>query len=99
MRVFLPRGILLVVLCCVIYFRTWTSGGRKIPASSNGEPATYSVALDAVVFANGAVIGPQRSREALELVGMIQGIGAIKVIQPEFKLGPISGGMVGGVLK
>jgi hypothetical protein len=58
---------------------TWTSGGRKIPACANGEPATYAVTLDAVVFADGTVMGPQRSREALELVGMIQGIGAIKM--------------------
>jgi len=59
---------------------TWVSGGRKIPASSNEEPATYTVTLDAVVFADGAVIGPQRSREALELVGMVEGIGALKTM-------------------
>jgi hypothetical protein len=78
---------------------TWTSGGRKSPASGNGEPATYSVTLDAAVLANGIVIGPQRSREALELVGMIQGIGAVKIIQPGYPLGPLSGGVVGGVLQ
>ncbi|MGH9573211.1 MAG: hypothetical protein ACRD40_06735 [Candidatus Acidiferrales bacterium] len=38
--------------------------------------------LDAVVLADGTVKGPQRSREALELIGMIEGIGAIKTVNP-----------------
>jgi hypothetical protein len=85
---------------------TWASGGRKIPASENGEADTYTVTLDAVVLADGTVRGPLYSRESDELVGMVEGIGAVHV-SPCFWSkaacgGPIinswGGGVVGGTI-
>jgi hypothetical protein len=57
---------------------TWASGGRNLPTSSDGALDTYEVTLDTVVLADGTVLGPRRSRESDELVGMIEGIGMVK---------------------
>jgi hypothetical protein len=57
---------------------TWVSGGRKVPTSSDGQLDTYTVTLDEAVLEDGTVVGPRRSREADELIGMIEGIGAMK---------------------
>jgi hypothetical protein len=76
---------------------TWASGGRKVSMAANGEPDTYTVRLDAVVLADGSVLGPQQSREATELTGMIEGIGAVKPLPPKSG-GPVylGGGVAGG---
>jgi hypothetical protein len=74
---------------------TWASGGRKIPASANGEPDTYTVKLDTVVLGDGTVIGPRQSREGDELVGIVEGIGAVTVLTTRKTFG-LLGGVAGG---
>ena len=54
--------------------QTRQSGGRKLPTSSDGELDTYTVTLDAVVLADGTTLGPRRSSEADELLGMVEGM-------------------------
>jgi hypothetical protein len=56
---------------------TWVSGGRKVPTSSDGELATYTVDVDVVIFADGTVAGPCNSRQADELIGMVEGMGEL----------------------
>ena len=73
----------------------WASGGRKIPTSQNGEPDTYTVRLDAVVLADGSVLGPRQSRESDELVGMIEGIGAVNVSLKKREI-VLGAGVLGG---
>jgi hypothetical protein len=53
---------------------TWTAGPRKFSYLPDGTLAAYKIALDFVVYADGATYGPKRSRESDELLGMIDGI-------------------------
>jgi hypothetical protein len=69
---------------------TWVSGGRAIPTSSDGQLATYSVEVDAVIFADGTIAGPCDSREADELIGMIEGMGEL-TLAPNADVGTFCG--------
>jgi hypothetical protein len=61
---------------------SWRSGARRLSASSDGLPDNYRITLDAVVLADGSVLGPRRSRESAELLGMLEAIQAAK-LKPE----------------
>lgn len=54
--------------------QTWQSVPRKVPASISGALDSFSVGVDLVVLADGTHLGPKHSREADELLGMIEGI-------------------------
>jgi hypothetical protein len=64
---------------------TWASGGRKLPASSDGDLDKYSVTLDAVVLSDGRTLGPRRSREADELLGMVEGMQIANSLPPSMR--------------
>jgi hypothetical protein len=49
----------------------WHSIGRRISVSSDGEFNTYKVSVDMVQLANGKTLGPRRSAESYEVIGMI----------------------------
>jgi hypothetical protein len=53
---------------------TWSSAPRRVDISSDGQLDTFKVSLDTVALADGTVVGPRRSRESDELLGMIEGI-------------------------
>jgi hypothetical protein len=58
---------------------SWSSGPRRLSASSDGIPDDYKITLDTVVLADGRVLGPRRSRESAELLGMLEAIQAAKL--------------------
>lgn len=60
---------------------SWSSGARRLSASSDGIPDDYKITLDTVVLADGRVLGPRRSRESAELLGMLEAIQAAKLKQ------------------
>jgi hypothetical protein len=53
---------------------TWVAGPRKFSYLADGSPATYTITLDLVVFADGSTFGPKRSGESDEVLGMFLGI-------------------------
>jgi hypothetical protein len=53
---------------------SWSSGARRLSVSSDGVPNDYQIKLDVVALANGKTLGPRRSKESDELLGMLQGI-------------------------
>jgi hypothetical protein len=57
---------------------TWIADPRKFSYLSDGTPASYKIALDLIVFADGSTFGPKKSSESYEVLGMIQGIDDIK---------------------
>lgn len=61
---------------------TWSSGARKLAPASDGSFANYTVTLDAVMLADGSASGPQQSREAVELTGIIAGITSVRGSHP-----------------
>jgi hypothetical protein len=58
---------------------SWSSGARRLSASSDGLPDNYKITLDTVVLADGRVLGPRHSRESAELLGMLEAIQAAKL--------------------
>lgn len=58
---------------------SWSSGARRLSTSSDGIPDDYKITLDTVVLADGRVLGPRRSRESAELLGMVEAIQAAKL--------------------
>ncbi len=58
---------------------SWSSGARRLSASSDVIPDDYKITLDTVVLADGRVLGPRRSRESAELLGMLEAIQAAKL--------------------
>lgn len=55
---------------------TWVAGARKFSYLPDGTPASYTITLDLVVFADGSMFGPRHSSESDEVLGMFQGIDA-----------------------
>jgi hypothetical protein len=58
---------------------SWSSGTRRLSVSSDGIPDDYKITLDTVVLSDGRVLGPRRSRESAELLGMLEAIQAAKL--------------------
>ena len=61
---------------------TWLSDSRKFSYSSDGTIAHYTITLDMVVFADGSIFGPKKSRESDEVLGMFRGIDASNPANP-----------------
>jgi hypothetical protein len=57
---------------------TWIADPRKFSHLADGTPASYTMTLDLVVFADGSTFGPIKSSESYEVLGMIQGIDDLK---------------------
>jgi hypothetical protein len=53
---------------------TWVADPRKFSRLPDGSLASYKIALDLVVFADGSTYGPKKSPESDEVLGMIDGI-------------------------
>lgn len=53
---------------------TWVADPRKFSHLPDGSLASYKIALDLVVFADGSNYGPKKSPESDEVLGMIDGI-------------------------
>jgi hypothetical protein len=53
---------------------TWVADPRKFSYLPDGTLASYKIAVDLVVFANGSTFGPKKSPESDEVLGILQGI-------------------------
>jgi hypothetical protein len=60
---------------------SWQSGFRKVPRSTDKAPAVYKLTLDLVVFGDDETLRTGKSPQADELLGMLQGMSQVKILQ------------------
>jgi hypothetical protein len=62
---------------------TWVADPRKFSYLADGSRARYKINLDLVVFADGSIFGPKKSRESDEVIGMLHGVDAANLLPRE----------------
>jgi hypothetical protein len=62
---------------------SWIADPRKFSFLANGTLASYKIDLDLVVFADGSMVGPKKSQESDEVLGILKGIDDAKRINQE----------------
>ncbi len=61
----------------------WVADPRKFSHLPDGTLASYKIAVDLVVFADGSTFGPKKSQESDEVLGMFDGIDAANLLNRE----------------